>query len=232
MTPVLETGEWVTGFDFKNGKAVRDGRHVEGEAVAGLACIEYMAWARFGDARHLGAAAGMDALQKTRHNPFYEILLPFGVTLAARMNAEQGTTIDVERMPNWCMEADTAAAGWASRRRTRSWHPIRFRESGGKTAPLGSDHRKMGQLRHRRADPGLPVTAVDMAVRDEYVPGDGGTGPLPRYRCPVRPRGGEIHSRCRQHRRLLYANGLPPENQTCYDQRDATRNVVAYEGRE
>ena len=138
MTPVLETGEWVTGFDFKNGKAVRDGRHVEGEAVAGLACIEYMAWARFGDARHLGAARRcMDALQKTRHNPFYEILLPFGVTLAARMNAEQGTNYDVERMLNWCMEADSASAGWASRRRTRSWHPIRFRESGGKNRAAG-----------------------------------------------------------------------------------------------
>ncbi|MCL5279063.1 MAG: hypothetical protein M1376_04055 [Planctomycetes bacterium] len=30
--------------------------------------------------------------------------------------------------------------------------------------------------------------------------------------------------------RLFYTTGLPPENQTCYDQRDFSRDVIAYEG--
>ena len=54
--------------------------------------------------------------------------------------------------------------------------------------------------------------------------------PLPRYDARFARAVGKYILNAANTSRLFYANGLPPENQTCYDQRSSTRNVVAYEG--
>ena len=39
-----------------------------------------------------------------RFGVFYELQLPYGVYIAARMNAELGTDYDIEKMLNWCFD--------------------------------------------------------------------------------------------------------------------------------
>jgi hypothetical protein len=54
--------------------------------------------------------------------------------------------------------------------------------------------------------------------------------PLPRYDARYARAVGKLVLNTANAARLFYANGLPPENQTCYDQREFSRDVIAYEG--
>ncbi len=231
MTPALTSGEWFTGFDFKAIKPINDGVHVEGEAVAGLACIEYMAYARFGDARYLNSARKcMDALQKTRHNPYYEVLLPFGATLAARMNAEQGWNYDVERMLNWCMDADSAcrSLSLAEAKRIMASEVV---EKSGTEKP-----RRWGLITGRWGNYdlggiiGCPTDGGGYGFAMNTFDTVGALAPLPRYDARFARAVGKYILNAANSCRYFYAKGLPPENQTCYDQRSSTRDVIAYEG--
>jgi hypothetical protein len=96
-----------TGFDFRRGAADEDKGWREPDAAAGVAWLEYMAHVTTGDPTFLEAARwGMDFLEARTENPFYEILLPYGAYLAARMNAEQGTRYDTGKLINWVFEGD------------------------------------------------------------------------------------------------------------------------------
>lgn len=102
-----------TGFQFSDMQPHYNGKRVEPEGAAGAAWIEYMAWRKFGDPRHLAAARWcMDWTQKYPTNPYYEVVLTYGVTLAARMNAEEGTRYDVTKLLNWCFGPSVARPGW------------------------------------------------------------------------------------------------------------------------
>ena len=90
-----------------------NGRRTEPEGAAGAAWVQYMAWKKFGDKRHLeGADWCMEWLEKHPTNPYYEVVLTYAVTLAARMNAEEGRDYDVGKIVNWCMGPSVARPGW------------------------------------------------------------------------------------------------------------------------
>ena len=55
----------------------------------------------------------MEFLDARSSNPSYELQLPYGVYAAARMNAELGTTYDIEKMVNWCFNVGPLR-NWAS----------------------------------------------------------------------------------------------------------------------
>ncbi len=96
-------------FRFSDRTPVSD-RWMENDAGAGIAWLLYMAHVRFGDEKYLEAARwGLDFTQGLQENPFYEVLLPYGVTTAARMNAEQGTDYNLDRLLRWCFEMDGMA---------------------------------------------------------------------------------------------------------------------------
>ena len=46
----------------------------------------------------------LNFFQTWNQNPSYEIQLPYGVYSAARMNAELGTSYDIDKMLNWCFD--------------------------------------------------------------------------------------------------------------------------------
>ena len=75
----------------------------EPEAAGALAWILYNAFIETGnDNYRIGAEWAMEFLNELNSNPSYELQLAYGVYLAARMNAQIGTTYDVEKLINWC----------------------------------------------------------------------------------------------------------------------------------
>jgi len=78
---------------------------VEPEAGGAIAWLLYSAYVQTGDAQYrIGAELAMESLlvNPENQNPSYELQLPYGAYIAARMNAELGTTYDIAKIVNWC----------------------------------------------------------------------------------------------------------------------------------
>ncbi len=74
----------------------------EPEASGGYAWVLYNAYKKTGNKDYLkGAEWAMEFLANWQTNPSYELQLPYGIYAAAKMNAELGTTYDVQKMVNW-----------------------------------------------------------------------------------------------------------------------------------
>ena len=102
-----------TAFNFSTMTAVDNGMWKEPDASAGIAWVDYMAYTRFSTAQHLQTADwGMQYLQNRVTNPNYEVLMPYGAYIGARMNAELGRSYDVNKFINWCFETSVARPGW------------------------------------------------------------------------------------------------------------------------
>ena len=84
------------------------------DAAAGHAYVLYAAYKRFGDQRYLeGAKSAVEALLSQKQNTFYEILMPFGAYVAARLNAEEGTNYNVRQLLEWTFNGDAECRkGW------------------------------------------------------------------------------------------------------------------------
>lgn len=77
----------------------------EPEAAGALAWIFYAAYIETGRMEYRnGAEWCMEYLDKLEDNPSYELQLAYGTFIAARMNAELGTSYDLEKMLNWCFD--------------------------------------------------------------------------------------------------------------------------------
>lgn len=77
----------------------------EPEAAGVIAWILYNAYCVTGiEEYRIGAELAIEFLDDWSSNPSYEIQLPYGVYIAARMNAELGTTYDIDKMINWCFD--------------------------------------------------------------------------------------------------------------------------------
>ncbi len=82
-----------------------DGGVVEPEAAGAIGWLLYMAYSQLGtDSLRMGAEWALEFLNTRNSNPSYEIQMPYGAVIAARMNAELGTSYDVEKMLNWCFD--------------------------------------------------------------------------------------------------------------------------------
>lgn len=76
------------------------------DVAAGHAYVLFNAYKKFGDARYLAAAkAALHSFDAQKTSPFYEVLMPFGAYLAARMNAEEGTTYNVAHLIDFSLDA-------------------------------------------------------------------------------------------------------------------------------
>ena len=87
---------------------------IEPEASGGIAWILYNAWIKTGNKKYLeGAQQSMEFLAGLTTNPSYELQLPYGVFMAAKMNAELGTNYDINKMVNWCFDRGPLR-GWGT----------------------------------------------------------------------------------------------------------------------
>jgi hypothetical protein len=106
-----------TGLNLRTMQPVDQGR-IEPEGAAGIAWLEYLAWLEFKDPRFLTAADwAIRSLEvkPAERSPLYEVLLPYGALIAARMNAELGRHYDVAKLVNACFEPRgplQARPGW------------------------------------------------------------------------------------------------------------------------
>lgn len=78
---------------------------IEPEAAGAIAWLLYHAWLQTGNKKYLtGAQLSMDFLSGLNSNPSYELQLPYGALIAAKMNAELGAQYDLEKIVNWCFD--------------------------------------------------------------------------------------------------------------------------------
>ena len=78
---------------------------IEAESAGTIAWLLYHAYLHIGEEKYLiGAQQSMDFLSALNTNPAYELQLPYGAFVAAKMNAELGTHYDIEKMVNWCFD--------------------------------------------------------------------------------------------------------------------------------
>jgi Concanavalin A-like lectin/glucanases superfamily len=77
----------------------------EREAAGTIAWILYSAFAQTGNPQYrIGAELAMESLMvyPPSANPSYELQLPYGAYIAARMNAELGAAFDIGKLMEWC----------------------------------------------------------------------------------------------------------------------------------
>jgi len=84
------------------------------EAAGAIAWILYNAYVETQNKDYLiGAEWVLEFLSDRNENPSYEIQLPYGIYVAARMNAEIGTNYDIEKMLNWSFDRGNLR-GWGT----------------------------------------------------------------------------------------------------------------------
>lgn len=84
------------------------------EAAGAIAWILYNAYVQTQNKDYLmGAEWALEFLNNWTENPSYEIQLPYGTYIAARMNAEIGTNYDIEKMMNWSFDRGNLR-GWGT----------------------------------------------------------------------------------------------------------------------
>ncbi len=86
----------------------------EPEAAGGIAWLLYNAYIETGEDNYLkGAEWSMEYLNSLTANPSYELQLPYGIYAAAKMNAQIGTSYDIEKMLNWTFDRGDLR-GWGT----------------------------------------------------------------------------------------------------------------------
>lgn len=101
-------------FDFGQMKPMTNHIVAQEDAAAAHAFILFSAYKKFGDPKYLQSAHNaLTALSQLEESRFYEILLPFAAYVGARMNAEQGDSIEIQKFLNWTFDGTaTNRIGW------------------------------------------------------------------------------------------------------------------------
>jgi hypothetical protein len=99
-------------FDYSKMKGVSNNIPHQQDVSAGHAYVLLCAYKKFKDERYLkGAKSAMDVFVNQKESRFYEVLMPFGALVAAKLNAEHGTSYDVKKILEWTFEGCKAADG-------------------------------------------------------------------------------------------------------------------------
>ena len=99
-----------TAFSFETSSPVNNGKWVEADAAAGIGWLSFMG-SRLGSSAESPeqldcARKSIGALEKMAWNPLYEMQLPFGALIAARLNAEEQGSVDVHKLLSWSFTPD------------------------------------------------------------------------------------------------------------------------------
>ncbi|MBN2366725.1 MAG: laminin G, partial [Calditrichaeota bacterium] len=91
------------------------GSPTEPEAAGAIGWLLYNAFLETGATKYrIGAELCLEFLSNWNNNPSYELQLPYGAHIAARMNAELGTEYDLEKIVNWCFTTTGNVRNWGA----------------------------------------------------------------------------------------------------------------------
>lgn len=196
-------------FDYSTMTGMRNNIVYQQDAAAGHAYVLYSAYKKFKDPRYLrGAKSALEALLNQKESRFYEVLMPFGAYIAARLNAEMGTEYDVEKIIDWTFDgckAPDGRTGWGII--SDKWGHFDV-------------HGLQGSLIHNEGY-GFLMNTFDMAwplvsmVRYD-----------PRYARAI----GKWMLNAANSVRLFYPFEIPDKNQWLPYAKEITNNEIAYEG--
>ncbi|TDQ09896.1 hypothetical protein [Pedobacter metabolipauper] len=194
-------------FDYGKMKPMTNQICTQPDAAAGHAYVLYNAYKKFGDPRYLkGAISAMKALESQKINPTYELLMPFGAYLAARMNAEQGTTFDIPKMLDWTFDGTAVCReGWGFL--VGNWNGIDISGTVGSTVDHGGYAFLMNTF-----DAAWPLV------------------PIVRYQPQYANAIGKWMLNAVNASRFFYPQYMPKEHQTIPQLASVTKGVIAYEG--
>ena len=201
-----------TEFNFSTMEGQTNGLWIEPGASGAVAWLEYMAYIQEGEARHLEAAKWaldfLEARGPAGNSPLYEIISRYGPVTAARMNAEQGTSYDVDKLMNWLVNVSPTRYGWGVIE-DGPWGGYDCDGLAGSTTDTGGYAFTMNTF--QSAATAVPVVRYDQSVARDV---------------------GKWMLNLANAARLLYPNGLPAENQTNRDWADTNDPdyCIAYEG--
>lgn len=194
-------------FDYGNMKPEINHICAQPDAAAGHAWVLYSAYKKFKDPRYLqGALSAMKALEAQTKNPSYEVLMPFGAYVAARLNAEEGEKFDVEKMLRWSFYGTAECReGWGFL--VGNWNGYDISGIVGSTV----DHGGYGFLMNTY-DAAWPLL------------------PLVRYDASWANAMGKWMLNAANAARLFYPQYIPAGHQTIPQSDSVAKNVIAYEG--
>ncbi|WP_159799185.1 hypothetical protein [Flavobacterium sp. MK4S-17] len=194
-------------FDYGKMKPMTNNICIQPDAAAGHAWVLYSAYKKFGDEKYLkGALSALNALEAQPQNPTYELLMPFGAYLAARINAEQGKNYDVDKMLDWSFNGTAICReGWGVL--TGNWNGYDISGIVGSTV----DHGGYGFLMNTY-DAAWPLV------------------PMVRYNQRYADAIGKWMLNAANASKFFYPQYMPDEHETIPSKAKAGKNVIAYEG--
>lgn len=194
-------------FDYGKMKPMKNNICAQPDAAAGHAWVLYAAYKKFGDPRYLkGAKSALSALQAQTINPTYELLMPFGAYLSARINAEEGKQFDTDKMLGWTFDGTAICReGWGVL--VGNWNGIDISGTVGSTV----DHGGYGFL----------MNTYDMAWP---------MVPMVRYNQSYATAIGKWLLNAANASRYFYPQYMPDEHETIPQLASAGKGVIAYEG--
>ncbi|MFW5657327.1 MAG: hypothetical protein ACOC0C_06885 [Bacteroidota bacterium] len=206
---VLNGNYHYSFFDYAAMEGKRNHIPYQEDAAAGHAWVLLAAYEKFNDPRYLkGAQSALEALLSQEEGRFYEVLMPFGAYVAARLNAEHGTTYDFHRILDWTFDGtqnQQARYGWGII--NEGWGDYDVHGLQGSWAHDGGFAFLMNSF--DMAWPLVPMVRYD-----------------PRYAETI----GKWMLNAANATRLFYPNEIPDKNQTLPQYKNLTRNVIGYEG--
>lgn len=194
-------------FDYKTLEPKDNWICKQEDAAAGHAYVLYSAYQKFGDPKYLkGAKSSLEALLAQNDNRFYEVLMPFGAYVAARLNAEEGTDYDYTKILEWTFNGNSVCReGWGVL--LGNWNGYDISGIVGSTV----DHGGFGFLMNTY-DSMLPL--VPMVRYDQ------------RYANTI----GKWMLNASNALKFFYPYEMPDEHQSIPELKHHTKGVIAYEG--
>jgi hypothetical protein len=194
-------------FDYGKMKPMKNNICAQPDAAAGHAWVLYAAYKKFGDPKYLeGAISALTALQSQPINPTYELLMPFGAYLAARINAEEGKNFDTNKMLGWTFDGTAICReGWGVL--VGNWNGFDISGTVGSTV----DHGGYGFL----------MNTYDMAWP---------MVPMVRYNQSYATAIGKWMLNAANASRFFYPQYMPDEHETIPQLAEVTKGVIGYEG--
>ncbi len=193
-------------FDYGTMRGVSTHIPHQQDAAGGHGYVLLCAYEKFGDAEYLERAKhAIKVLDSQRESRFYEILLPFGIYTAAKLNAEESTDYDIHKMLGWLFNGSAGRSGWGVI--TGTWGPYSVDGLQGSTTDGGGYAFLMNSF--EMAWPLVPMVKYQ-----------------PQYAAAI----GKWMLNNASASRLFYPGYIDDAHQFAPELKNLTANNVAYEG--